>query len=121
MDTGSGFVIIANGLILTVNHVVQDVSSVVVELPGRGTFTGTVIGRHLAVAVALVSVPVQGLPTLPLGDSQSVEVGETVIKLGYALGLTGEPSATTGIVSAFRQDKRFSSWMPGEPCVAVTP
>jgi serine protease Do len=95
--SGSGFVIDAGGLIVTNAHVVENVETVQVRLADGRRFSGKVIGRDNRVDLALVKIEATGLPVLPLGDSNSVRVGEFVLALGHPFGL--EQSVSFGIVS----------------------
>jgi len=97
-SSGSGFLIEPDGLIVTNAHVVDTASTVRVRLFDGRRFTGRVIGRDTRVDLALVRIDgVRGLPTLPLGDSNRVRVGEFVLALGHPFGL--EHSVSLGIVS----------------------
>lgn len=98
MGSGSGFIISSDGYILTNNHVVADASRVTVVLTDRREFNGTVVGRDPNTDVAVLKIDATDLPTVPLGDSQALEVGDWVLALGYPLSL-GE-TVTAGIVSA---------------------
>jgi len=95
---GSGVIVSPDGFILTNNHVVDDVKEVQVELPDRRTFTAKVVGTDPASDLAVVKIPAKGLPTLPLGDSDNVKVGDVVLAIGNPLGV-GE-TVTSGIISA---------------------
>jgi serine protease Do len=97
-STGSGFVIDPNGLIVTNAHVVEDAESMQVRLADGRRFTGKVVGQDSRVDLALVRIDgVSNLPTLPLGDSNRLRVGEFVLALGHPFGL--EQSVSFGIVS----------------------
>jgi serine protease Do len=97
-STGSGFVIEPGGLIVTNAHVVEDADSVQVRLADGRRFTGKVVGQDVRVDLALVKIEgAANLPTLPLGDSNRVRVGEFVLALGHPFGL--EQSVSLGIVS----------------------
>lgn len=102
---GSGFIIEA-GVVVTADHVVRQASSIEVELLDGRTFGASLLGRHLAGDIAVLSIPNEEMPTLPLGDSADLSRGAFVIKLGYPAGLTGEPTATTGIVSRLEIQER---------------
>ena len=96
--TGSGFVIAADGLIVTNAHVVDNADSVQVRLHDGRRFAGKVVGRDNRVDLALVKI--EGAPdlkVLPLGDSNRVRVGEFVLALGHPFGL--EHTVSFGIVS----------------------
>ena len=97
-SSGSGFVIGADGLIVTNAHVVEDAEFLQVRLADGRRFTGKVVGQDMRVDLALVKLDdVANLPTLPLGDSNRVRVGEFVLALGHPFGL--EQSVSFGIVS----------------------
>jgi serine protease Do len=99
---GTGFVIRSDGVIVTNFHVVEGAVKLTVTLPepnGR-VLQGRVIGGDSEHDVAVVKVDATGLPTVALGDSSQVALGERVIALGYALALPGGPTVTTGIISS---------------------
>jgi serine protease Do len=95
---GSGFIISADGYILTNNHVVGDADKVLVKLLDGREFTAKTIGTDPPTDVALIKIDAKNLPVLPLGDSDKVEVGEWVLALGNPFGLSH--TLTAGIVSA---------------------
>jgi len=97
-SSGSGFIIEPSGLIVTNSHVVEDADSLQVRLADGRRFTGKVVGQDRRVDIALVKIEgATALPTLPLGDSNRVRVGEFVLALGHPFGL--EQSVSFGIVS----------------------
>jgi putative serine protease PepD len=97
--TGSGFVIDENGLIVTNNHVVADARGTAQVLFGGGkTFAAQVVGTSPAYDLAVLRVSAKNLVALPLGNSDSVVVGDPVIAIGSPLGLSG--TVTSGIISA---------------------
>ena len=95
---GSGFIISPDGYILTNNHVVGDADKVVVKLLDGREFEATTIGTDPPTDVAVIKIDANDLPVLPLGDSDSLEVGEWVLALGNPFGLSH--TLTAGIVSA---------------------
>jgi serine protease Do len=95
---GSGFVIRADGYIVTNNHLVDAASDVKVKLQDGREFPAKVVGRDEKTDLALLKIEAQGLPVLTLGDSEKLEVGQSVMAIGNPFGLEG--SVTTGIVSA---------------------
>ena len=102
--TGSGFVIDAQGHILTNNHVVAggaDGGSIEVVLSSGETETATVVGRDVSYDLAVIRIDRTDLPALALGESDKVVVGDQVIAVGAPLGL--EQTVTTGIVSALNR------------------
>jgi serine protease Do len=95
---GSGFVISADGLILTNAHVVRGASEVTVKLTDRREFRAKVLGADSRTDVAVLKVDAQNLPVVVLGDPRQVQVGDAVLAIGAPFGF--EQTATQGIVSA---------------------
>jgi serine protease Do len=96
---GSGFIISKDGYILTNNHVVEDADKIRVILSDEREFTAELIGTDPQSDVALIKIKDGGrLPTLPLGDSDALEVAEWVIAIGNPFGLS--QTVTVGVVSA---------------------
>jgi serine protease Do len=96
--TGSGFIVSADGYILTNAHVVSDADTVTVRLSDRREFAAKVIGSDERTDVALIKIDAKDLPTVRIGDPQKLRPGEWVLAIGSPFGL--ESSATAGIVSA---------------------
>jgi serine protease Do len=100
---GSGFIIDANGTIITNNHVVNHAKSVAVTLGDGTELTAKVIGRDPRTDIAVLKVDAgHKLPYVDLGNSTGVEPGEWVVAMGNPFGLGG--SVTAGIVSALGRD-----------------
>jgi putative serine protease PepD len=101
-DTGSGFFIQSNGTILTNNHVVEGAvtsgGSITVNLENGKSYPATLIGRDASYDLAVLKIEVTDAPALQLGNSDSIQVGDTVIAIGSPLGLAG--TVTSGIISA---------------------
>ena len=95
---GSGFIIRPDGVILTNAHVVAGASRVTVELRNRREYTGKVIGIDKVSDVAVVKIAAHDLPTVQLGNSHSLQVGQWVLAIGAPFGF--DNTATAGIVSA---------------------
>ncbi|MFV0439460.1 MAG: DegQ family serine endoprotease [Desulfopila sp.] len=96
---GSGFIISSDGYILTNNHVVEDADTITVFLSDEREFTAELVGRDPQSDVALIKIKDHdSLPTLPLGNSDALEVGEWVIAIGNPFGLS--QTVTVGVVSA---------------------
>ena len=95
---GSGFVINCNGHIVTNNHVVDGATEIRVKLSDGRELPAKIIGRDPKTDLSLLKVEATGLPTIPLGDSAELRVGEPVMAIGNPFGL--EQTVTTGIVSA---------------------
>ncbi|MGH7881103.1 MAG: trypsin-like peptidase domain-containing protein, partial [Candidatus Binataceae bacterium] len=95
---GSGFIIRPDGVIMTNAHVVKGASEVTVRLTDRREFTAKVIGIDTRSDIAVIKIDAKNLPTVKLGDSHGLKVGEWVLAIGAPFGF--ENSATAGIVSA---------------------
>ena len=97
---GSGFLLNADGFILTNNHVVKDATDILVRLSDGREFKADVVGKDPLTDVALIKLPnpPKDLPTVVLGDSDALRQGDFVLALGSPLGL--RDTATLGIVSA---------------------
>ncbi|MGB2624653.1 MAG: DegQ family serine endoprotease [Candidatus Acidiferrum sp.] len=95
---GSGVIVNADGYILTNNHVVADASDVEVFTQDRKKFKAKVIGTDPRTDIAVIKIDASNLPTLTIGDSSKLKVGDIVFAIGDPFGI-GE-TATTGIVSA---------------------
>jgi serine protease Do len=96
--TGSGFIISNDGKIITNAHVVDGADKVTVTLKDGRTVDGKVLGSDPLTDVAVVQVETENLPTVKLGNSESLQVGEWAIAIGNPLGL--DNTVTTGIISA---------------------
>ena len=98
--SGSGFVVSADGYILTNNHVVEGAEQVTVRLLDRREFRAKVIGTDPNTDVAVVKIDAKGLPPMALGNSDDARVGEWVLAIGNPLGEGLTFTVTSGIVSA---------------------
>jgi serine protease Do len=107
---GSGFIIRPDGLILTNAHVVSGATRVTVQLTDRREYTAKVIGVDKTADVAVIKIPANNLPTVNLGDSNSLQVGQWVLAIGAPFGF--ENSATSGIVSAKGRTLPDSGYVP---------
>ncbi len=96
--TGSGFIISADGVILTNSHVIDGADKVTVTLTDGRTLPGEVIGTDPITDMAVVKIAAQNLPTVVLGNSEQLQIGEWAIAIGNPLGL--DNTVTTGIISA---------------------
>ncbi len=98
---GTGMIVTADGTIITNNHVVEGARSIKVTIEHRGTFKATVVGTDSPADVAVLQVHgLSGLPIVRFGDSSAVTVGTDVVAIGNALGLGGNPTVTSGTVTA---------------------
>jgi serine protease Do len=98
--TGTGFIVDPSGAIVTNFHVVEGGLSIRVVMADGRRFNARVIGGDPDADLAVLDIEADGLPTVPLGESGGLRLGEPVVALGFALALAGGPSVTTGIVSA---------------------
>lgn len=98
VSMGTGFIISADGYVLTNHHVVDGADSVKVKLSDRRELTAKVVGSDPQSDVAVLKVAATGLPTLRLGDSRTLKPGQWVVAIGSPFGL--DHSVTAGIVSA---------------------
>jgi serine protease Do len=118
--TGSGFIISADGLILTTAHVVAHADDVTVRLTDRREFTAKVLAVDAPSDVAVLQIDATKLPTVKLGDSSLVRVGEQVLTIGSPDG--AQNTATAGIVSATSRTLPDGSGFPFfQTDVAVNP
>ncbi|MEA3150898.1 MAG: serine protease Do, partial [Gammaproteobacteria bacterium] len=95
---GSGFVITADGIVLTNAHVVDGAKEVTVKLSDHREFKAKVLGADKSSDIAVLKIDVHNLPTVQLGNSDQLGVGDYVLAIGEPFGL--EETATAGIVSA---------------------
>ena len=98
VSQGTGFIISADGYVLTNHHVVDGADTVRIRLADRREFTAKVVGSDEQSDVALLKIAATGLPTLRIGDSKSLKSGQWVVAIGSPFGL--DHSVTAGIVSA---------------------
>ena len=99
-SSGSGFFLDSNGFILTNNHVVKSstLGKITVELSNGKKYPAKLIGRDASYDLAVLKIDVTSAPTLQLGNSDGILVGDAVIAIGSPLGLSG--TVTSGIISA---------------------
>lgn len=95
---GSGVIISSDGYIVTNNHVVEGADELTVTLSDNREYSARIIGTDKVTDLALIKINGNNLPTLPIGDSDKLKVGEWVIAVGNPFGLNG--TVTAGIVSA---------------------
>ena len=97
--SGSGFIVSADGYILTNNHVVENADEVTVTLLDKEEFKAKVIGNDAKTDIALIKIdPGKKVPYVALGESSRLEIGEWVIAIGNPFGL--KETLTVGVVSA---------------------
>ncbi len=99
---GSGFILTADGYVMTNAHVVEDADEVLVTLTDKREFKAKIIGADKRTDVAVVKIDATGLPAVKVGDVNRLKVGEWVMAIGSPFGL--ENTVTAGIVSAKQRD-----------------
>ena len=103
---GSGFIVTPRGRIVTNAHVVEDATKVDVRFFGGELVPAEVLASDPTRDLAILQVDRDGLPTVRLGSTVGVEVGDEVVAIGNALNIIGEPTVTAGIVSGLNR------WIP---------
>jgi serine protease Do len=117
---GSGFIISADGYVLTNNHVVADADEIIVRLADRSELEAKLIGTDPRSDVALLKVAGKDLPVVKLGKSEELKVGEWVLAIGSPFGF--DHSVTAGIVSAKGRSLPNESYVPFiQTDVAINP
>src|SRR5262252_5614622 len=117
---GSGFIVSADGYILTNAHVVNDATEVTVKLTDNREFTAKVVGADKRTDVALVKIDAKNLPTVHIGESARSKVGEWVAAIGSPFGL--ENTVTAGIISAKSRSLPDENYVPFiQTDVAINP
>jgi serine protease Do len=99
---GSGFILTADGFVMTNAHVVEGADEVIVTLPDKREFKAKIVGADKRSDVAVVKIEATGLPAVKIGDINRLKVGEWVMAIGSPFGL--ENTVTAGIVSAKQRD-----------------
>jgi serine protease Do len=117
---GSGFIVSADGFVLTNAHVVEGADEIIVRTSDRREFLATVVGTDKRSDIALIKVEGEGLPALKIGSSKDLKVGEWVLAIGSPFGF--ESSATAGIVSAKGRSLPSENYIPFiQTDVAINP
>lgn len=98
VSSGSGFIISADGDVLTNHHVIEGADEVVVRLPDRREFVAKVVGSDAQADIALLRIESKGLPSLKLGASKALRPGEWVFAIGSPFGFL-DNTVTVGVVS----------------------
>lgn len=113
---GTGFVLRADGILVTNQHVVAGAETITVSLPDGAEVEATLLGEDPTTDLAVLKVPKTGLPVPPLGRSADLMIGEWVVALGnpyaYLLG-NSEPTVTAGVVSATGRNILPNTDQPG--------
>ena len=117
---GSGFIISADGFVLTSAHVVENADEIIVRMTDRRELIARVIGMDKRSDVALLKVDAEGLPYLKPGKPDELKVGEWVLAIGSPFGF--ENTATAGIVSAKGRSLPNENYIPFiQSDVAINP
>lgn len=95
---GSGVIVSTDGYIVTNNHVVEQADEISVTLYDKKSFRATVVGTDPKTDIAIIKINASGLPVIPWGDSNRLQVGEFVLAIGNPFGLNH--TVTMGIISA---------------------
>lgn len=107
---GSGFIVRADGLVVTNHHVIEDADEIIVRLSDRREFVAELIGSDAETDVAVLKIDAEDLPTLAYGDSSTLRPGEWVIAIGSPFRF--EQSVTAGIVSAKGRSQAQQQYVP---------
>ena len=107
---GSGFIIDPNGLVMTNAHVVKGATEVIVKLTDRREFRAKVLGVDTKTDIAVLKIDAKNLPTVKLGNSRDLNVGDWVLAIGSPFGF--ENSVTAGVVSAKGRALPDDSYVP---------
>lgn len=117
---GSGFIISADGYILTNHHVVKDADEITVKFSDRRELEAKLIGSDSRTDIALLKVTANNLPTVNIGNPEQLQVGEWVLAIGSPFGF--EQSVTAGIVSAKGRSLPSGTYVPFiQTDVAINP
>jgi len=117
---GSGFIISADGYVITNYHVVKDAEEIVVRLSDRREFVAELIGNDDRSDLAVLKIEADGLPVVKIGDSAKIRVGEWVVAIGSPFGF--EHTVTAGIVSAKGRSLPNENYVPFiQTDVAINP
>jgi serine protease Do len=117
---GSGFIVSADGHILTNAHVVDGADEVLVKLTDKREFKAKVLGADKRTDVALIKIDASNLPVARLGDATRLKVGEWVVAIGSPFGF--ENTVTAGIVSAKGRSLAHENYVPFiQTDVAINP
>ena len=117
---GSGFIISADGYILTNAHVVDSADEILIRLTDKREFKARIIGSDKRTDVALIKIEAMGLPVVRMGDPEALKVGEWVVAIGSPFGF--DNSVTAGIVSAKGRSLPQENFVPFiQTDVAVNP
>ena len=109
--SGSGVIISDDGYIVTNNHVIENAETIEITTNDNRTFEATLVGRDPGTDIALLKISADALPSIILGDSDALQVGEWVLAVGNPFNLTS--TVTAGIVSAKARNINILDYDPG--------
>lgn len=117
---GSGFILSADGYVITNNHVVDNAEEIIVRLNDRREFEAELIGKDKKSDIAVLKIDGNNLPFVTLGDSEDLKVGEWVLAIGSPFGF--DHSVTAGIISAIGRSLPNENYVPFiQTDVAINP
>jgi len=117
---GSGFILSKDGYVITNNHVVKDADEIIVRMQDRREFVAEIIGTDERSDIAVLKIEADDLPTVKLGDSSILKVGEWVLAIGSPFGF--DHSVTAGIISAMGRSLPNENYVPFiQTDVAINP
>ncbi len=114
---GSGFVFSADGYILTNHHVIADADTLTVVMNDGTEYPATVIGSDSYNDIAVLKIEATGLTVMPIGDSDSVKVGEMAIAIGNPLGEDLSGSVTVGYISAVNRVVQSNAYLQTDAAI----
>ncbi len=101
---GSGFILTEDGYIATNNHVIEDADEIIVMLDDGTKYSAEIIGADSVTDLAVIKIDARGLVPMEIGDSDLMQVGDSVIAIGTPAGIEFAGTVTDGIVSAINRD-----------------
>ena len=107
---GSGFIISKDGYVLTNNHVIEDAEEIIVRLNDRSEYKATLVGADKQSDLALLKVDGKNLPTVKIGNSNTLKPGQWVFAIGSPFGF--DYSVTKGIISALNRSLPSENYVP---------
>ncbi len=121
LGIGSGFIISADGYVVTNNHVIENGEEITVTLANKQEYDAKLVGTDKETDLAVLKIEVeQPLPFVPWGNDDNSRVGDWVIAIGHPFGLEGGASASTGIVSALGrniQSGRYDNYIQSDAAI----
>lgn len=103
---GSGVIFDPKGYVLTNNHVIEGAQKIAVTLSSSEVLKGRRMGACVSDDIAIVKIDAKDLPSIELGNSDELRVGQTVFAIGNPFGLQGAPTVTKGVISAVKRSIR---------------